>query len=301
MDQVKTPKRAMLGSAILCAVVVTVLCVVSAMRASGQAQVQSAPVFCTTDYYPPTRTLVVHVTNNTGKDIMGYYLVVQKKLPNGSLAPQGNEFMGQYADMLDPWAHVQTSKDPEKYEREWESRSEGVFHPGATRDISLAGVDDSDVVVSATVLFYVDGSFDQHDGDRFKRMLATRQGQLLGKKETDKIIRDVLADLTNEHPCAAVIAALAKMVGQSLDDASQDILSNFPQSRREEALRTGINNMRLIQMKAARKMGTPSEQPMTERERLLEFVERQEKQVELMTPQCHLDIDLKAVASESTK
>ena len=274
-------------------VVVTVFCVVSAIRASGQAQVQSVPVVFTTDYYAQTRTLIVHATNNSGKDIMGYYLVVQKKLPNGSLAPQGNEFMGQYADMLDAWAYVQTSKDPERYERQWESRSEGIFHAGASRDISLTGVDDANVVVSAAVLFYVDESFDQHDADRFNRMLATRQGDLFGKKETDKIIRDVLADPTNEHPCAAVIAALAKMVGQSLGDASQDIFSNFPQSRKEEALRTGINNMRLIQTMAAKKMGAPSEQNMTERERLLGFVERQEKQVELMTPQCHLEIALK--------
>ena len=271
------------------------------MRTSGQAQVQSVPVFFTTDYYAQTKTLIVHATNNSGKDIMGYYLVVQKKLANGSLAPQGNEFMGQYADMLDAWAYVQTSKDPEKYEHQWESRSEGVFHAGAARNISLAGVDDPNVVVSAAVLFYVDGSFDQHHGDRLNRMLATRQGDLFGKKETDKIIRDVLADPTNEHPCAAVIAALAKMVGQSLGDASQDILSNFPQSRREESLRTGINNMRLIQMRAAKKLGTPSEQNMTERERLLEFVERQEKQVELMTPHCHLEITLKAVAQDSAK
>ena len=281
--------------------VVTVLCVVSAIRTSGQAQVQCVPVFFTTDYYAQTRTLIVHATNNSGKDIMGYYLLVQKKLPNGSLAPQRDEFMRQYADMLESWAYVKTSKDPEKYERQWESRSEGVFHAGASRDISLAGVDDRDVVVSVAVLFYVDGSFDQHDGDRFNRMLATRQGSLFGKQKSDKIIRDVLADPANEHPCAAVIAALAKMVGQSLGDASQDIFNNFPQSRREEALRTGINNMRLIQTMAAKKMGTPSEQNMTERERLLKFVERQEKQVELMTPQCHLEISLKAVAPDSAK
>lgn len=274
-------------------VVVTVFCVVSAIRASGQAQVQSVPVVFTTDYYAQTRTLIVHATNNSGKDIMGYYLVVQKKLPNGSLAPQGNEFMGQYADMLDAWAYVQTSKDPERYERQWESRGEGIFHAGASRDISLAGVDDANVVVSAAVLFYVDESFDQHDADRFNRMLATRQGDLFGKKETDKIIRDVLADPTNEHPCAAVITALAKMVGQSLADTSGDIFSNLPQSRREEALRTGINNMRFVQTMAAKKMGAPSQQNMTERERLVEFVERQEKQVELMTPQCHLEIALK--------
>lgn len=120
--------------------VVTVLCVVSAIRASGQARVQSVPVVFTTDYYAQTKTLIVHATNNSGKDIMGYYLVVQKKLPNGSLAPQGNEFMGQYADMLDAWAYVQTSKDPERYERQWESRSGGIFHAGASRDISLAAL-----------------------------------------------------------------------------------------------------------------------------------------------------------------
>jgi len=279
-------------------VVVIVLWVVSAMPTSGQAQVQSVPVFFTTDYYAQTRTLIVHATNNSGKDIMGYYLLVQKKLSNGNLAPQGNEFMGQYADMLDAWAYVQSSKDPERYERQWESRSGGVFHSGATRDINLTGVDDANVVVSAAVIFYADGSFDQHDNDRFNRLLVTRQRDLLGKKETDKIIRDMLADETNEHPCAAVIAVLAKEVGQSLGDASQDPLRDW---RREEGLRTGINNMRLIQMVAAKKLGTPSEQNMTERERLLEFVERQEKQVELMTPQCHLEIALKAVAADSAK
>jgi hypothetical protein len=272
-------------------VTVVALCVALTPRAY-QAQAQNVPVFFATDYYAPTRTLIVHATNSSGKDIMGYYLVVQKKLSNGSLAPQKSEFMGQYADVLDAWAYVQTSKDPERYERQWESKSEGVFHAGATRDINLTGVDDPNVVVSSAVIFYADGSFDQHDGGRFNRMLATRQGNLFGKKETDKIIRDVLADPANEHPCAAVIAALANAVGQSLGDASQDILSNFPQSRREEALRTGIANMRLIQMGAAKKIGSPSERNLTERERLTLFVERQERQVELITPQCHLEISV---------
>lgn len=273
--------------------ILAVLCIASAIRTSGQAQVQDVPVFFATDYYAPTRTLVVHATNSSGKDIMGYYLVVQKKLSNGSLVPQRSEFMGQYADMLDAWAYVQTSKDPDRYERQWESRSGGVFHAGATRDINLTGVDDPNVVVSSAVIFYADGSFDQHDDDRFNRMLETRQGNLFGKKETDKNIRDVLADPANEHPCAAVIAALAKEVGQSLGDASQDVLSNFLQSRGEEALRTGIANMRLIQMAAAKRTGSPSEQNLTERERLTLFVERQERQVELMTRHCHLEIALK--------
>ena len=270
-------------------VIVVALCVALTPRAY-QAQAQNVPVFFATDYYAPTRTLIVHATNRSSKDIMGYYLVVQKKLSNGSLAPQESEFMGQYADMLDAWAYVQTSKDPERHERQWESRSEGVFHAGATRDINLTGVDDPSVVVSSAVIFYADGSFEQHDENRFNSMLATRQGNLFGKKETDKIIRDALADPANEHPCTAVIAALAKEVGQSLGDASQDILSNFPQSRREEALRTGIVNMRLIQMEASKKMGSPSEKNLTERERLTLFVERQERQVELITPQCHLEI-----------
>jgi hypothetical protein len=51
--------------------------------------------------------------------------------------------------------------------------------------------------------------------------------------------------------------------------------------------------MRLIQMAAAKRTGSPSEQNLTERERLTLFVERQERQVELMTPHCHLEIALK--------
>jgi hypothetical protein len=44
---------------------------------------------------------------------------------------------------------------------------------------------------------------------------------------------------------------------------------------------------------AAHNIGAPSEKDKTERERLLQFVEKQEKLVELITPQCHLEIALK--------
>jgi hypothetical protein len=57
-------------------------------------------------------------------------------------------------------------------------------------------------------------------------------------------------------------------------------------------LQAGISNMQIVQRMAAQNMGTHSEKDKTERERLTLFVEKQEKQVELITPQCHLEIAL---------
>ena len=65
------------------------------------------------------------------------------------------------------------------------------------------------------------------------------------------------------------------------------------ESGQVDSLRAGINNVRMVQRSAARNFGGPSEQGKTERERLTLFVEKQEKVVELITPQCHLEISLK--------
>ena len=53
---------------------------------SGVAQVetQSVPVPITTDYRAETKTLVLHATNNSGKEIDGYYISIRYRLPNGT-------------------------------------------------------------------------------------------------------------------------------------------------------------------------------------------------------------------------
>jgi len=46
---------------------------------------------------------------------------------------------------------------------------------------------------------------DEQDKDAFKRVLAHRQGQLQQMKEEDELIRNALADPTNDHPVAMVL------------------------------------------------------------------------------------------------
>jgi hypothetical protein len=64
-------------------------------------------------------------------------------------------------------------------------------------------------------------------------------------------------------------------------------------------LQGNIYMLRLIQEQAAKNWGAPSEVGKTERERLVQYLEMQEKRIELMTPQCHLEISLKAAVMDS--
>jgi hypothetical protein len=122
-------------------------------------------------------------------------------------------------------------------------------------------------------------------------MLGRRQSQLLGMKKVDEIVRAALADTTNDHPTPAAITELAKAAAEPMahnPDSPYDA-----ESEEVGFLQAGISNMRMVQRMAAQNMGGPSEKDKTERERLTLFVERQEKQVELITPHCHLEIALK--------
>jgi hypothetical protein len=54
-----------------------------------------------------------------------------------------------------------------------------------------------------------------------------------------------------------------------------------------------ITMLRAIQEKALKNWGTPSEVGKTELELLIQYVQKQKKRIELMTPQCHLEIEMK--------
>jgi hypothetical protein len=148
-----------------------------------------------------------------------------------------------------------------------------------------------DVVITADVVFYADGTFDQQNEDQFKRMVARRQSQLLAMKKVNEIVRAALSDSANDHPTEAAITELAKATAEEMaHNPDGPYNMEFEQI---ESLRAGISKVRTVQRMAAHNIGAPSEKDKTERERLLQFVEKQEKRVELITPQCHLEIALK--------
>jgi hypothetical protein len=66
----------------------TLLCIALTPRASEpqgvQKQVQNVPMAVTWNYYPQAKTLVLHLTNNSGKDITAYNVSLRNKYADGT-------------------------------------------------------------------------------------------------------------------------------------------------------------------------------------------------------------------------
>jgi hypothetical protein len=260
--------------------IVAVLCVAAfGIRTSGQ----TVPVVVTSDYYAQPKVLVLHILNNSGKDITGYTIIIRHKRADGTLDENGRSEHTE--DMLNLLIISQMAKEPAASEsvrqqnignRVFASKGHGIFLAGETRDITLTGIDSgSDVDAIAGAVFYTDGSYDQQDKDAFKRALTNRQGSLQQMKEEDELIRNALSDSTNEHPVAAVLMELNKRRVEAMSKPNHGFLPPMNPSNLENLQRYG------------------PPKGMTERERLIQYVDEQEKRVELITPHCHLEIALK--------
>lgn len=294
--------------------VVTVLCVAAfTIRTSGQTTTTydgtSTPpiptvqgellktlpaVVITSDYYAQPKVLVLHALNNSGKDIVGYTFITRYKKPDGTI-DQG--VRGEYTtDMLSMLITAQMAKDPGASEsirgedsanKSFNDAGNGIFFAGQTRDTTLTGINSaSEQDITAGVVFYADSTYDQQDEDAFKRMLADRQHQLQQMKDTNELIRNALADEANADPVAVVLTQLNKRRVEEMDKPGQ----RFPMDLSDSELRSMQQPIGYGPMKGK-----------TERERLTQYVKEQEKRVELMTPHCHLEIALKAVAPDSAK
>src|SRR5260370_24522776 len=88
----------------------TVLCLAFGIRTSGQALAQKVPVVITSDYYALPKVLVLHALNNTGKDIVGYTIVIRPKKPDGTIDQRSRG--ENTTDMLGALIASQLAKDP---------------------------------------------------------------------------------------------------------------------------------------------------------------------------------------------
>ena len=270
--------------------ILAVLCVAFSLGASS-AQGQTVPVVITSDYYAQPKVLVLHALNNSGKDITGYTIIIRHKKADGRLDENGRS--AHMEDMLGVLIINEMAKDPGASEgiREQNSgtaifpKDHGIFLAGTTRDLTMTGIESgSDLDTIAGAVFYNDGTYDEQDKDALKRALTNRQGSLQQMKEEDELIRNALADAKNEHPIAVVLTEMNKRRVEQMNKPGPQ----FPMD---------IQNLRRMQEPIA--YG-----PMkgkNERERLTQYVEEQEKKVELMTPHCHLEIALNAAASDSAR
>src|SRR5260370_34254628 len=150
-------------------------------------------------------------------------MIIRHKNADGTLEENGRS--ETTSDMLNVLIISQMAKDPTASERirqqnignSYFPAGTGIFTAGENRDMTLTGINSgSELDVVAGVVFYTDGTYDQTDDDAFKRLLAMRQGGLQEMKDTNELIRNALADTTNEHPVAAVLTKFNKIRGAAM-------------------------------------------------------------------------------------
>jgi len=255
-------------------------------EASGQMQVQkqvqTVPVAVTWNYYPQPKSLVLHLVNNSGKDITGFNITTKNKYADGMHDRDGSP---HFYDMLRRLVEIQTAKDPAAVVRRDQELGNGIFLAGATRDVVLPEAKEiSDTEAVADVVFYADTSFGEQNTDAFKLMLTSRQGQLLTVKKVNGAIENALADKADDHPTAAAEAELTKLsVTSAVEYATfKDGQQYDPEARIQWRLQIEMRNLESY---------VQSEQKATtERDRLTQYGEYLKKEIEVLTPHCHLEI-----------
>jgi hypothetical protein len=276
---------------ILCASSLALLCcelsrgqtVPPATPAPGGADLQSVPLAVTWNYYPQPKSLVLHLVNNSGKNITSYNISVKNKYTDGT-HDDPCCLQHQY-NMLNRQIEIETAKDPAAQERRERELGDGVMFAGAERDVVLHETKDvSDVEAVADVVFYSDATFDEQNADAFRLMLAQRQRRLLIIKKVISAIDGALANKADDHPSAAALAELTKIqVDQTVKYAVyQTGMQYDPEKGLQFQLMLDIQNLQHYVQ--AEQKGT------TERDRLTQYGEFLKKEVEALTPHCHLEI-----------
>jgi hypothetical protein len=248
-----------------------------------QPPAQKGQVTLTWNYYPQPKSLVLHLVNNSGKNITSYNLSVKNKYSDGT---QDDPccLRHQY-NMLNRQIEIETAKDPVAQERRERELGDGVMFVGATRDVVLHETKDvSDVEAVADVVFYSDATFDEQNAEAFRLMLADRQRQLLIDKEVIQSIDNALANKADDHPGAAALTELTKIAVEQTVKYSryQEGAQYDPEKGQQYHLQMEIGNLQYNLQR--------EQKATTERDRLAEYREYLGKVVQVLTPQCRLEI-----------
>ncbi|MGC1619156.1 MAG: hypothetical protein WA765_11775 [Candidatus Acidiferrum sp.] len=257
--------------------------ITTAPSRSARAQVQNVPVALTWNYYPQPKTLVLHLTNNSGKDITAFSIAGKKTYTDG----RSND-LHQVYNILSRLVEIQTAKDQNLAARRDRKSGNGIFLAGTTRDEVLPEPRDtndiSNVEAVVDVVFYSDGTFDEQNTDTFKVMLAGRQRQLLIDKEVIQAIDHALANQADDHPGAAALTELTKNAVEQTVKYSryQEGAQYDPEKGQQYLLQMAIGNLQYNLQR--------EQKATTERDRLTDYRGYQSEVVEVLTPQCHLEI-----------
>ena len=267
-------------------------------------------------YDPQDKIVILHLMNNSGKDVTAFNISIAEKYADGSTSYVDGRTPGIHdhqmmQDMLLMMVNLQMGRAagarlgsglvvaragtaPVKEGLEQQIMSEqmrqdlngsGTFAGGTSRDyIDHVSKDVSDIEAAVDVVAYADGTAQVLDNERgFKQMMAERKGQLLAMQKVTEVVEGVLADPMVTNPFDDAVEKLA-----ALADSTEKLQHGSPEDPESNAARHLQSYLRNFQAMQKSKHWSTN---MTDRDWLQQYVDSQQKRIELMKPHCELAVE----------
>jgi len=228
-------------------------------------------------YDPAQKAVILHLVNNSHKDVTAFNISILEKYADGSTSyldgtPSNIHDHQLMEDMLGLLINIQLGVSP--------GSGRGTFVAGTSRDYpDFVGKDVSGIDAVVDVVAYADGSADVLDNDRaFRNLTAERKGRLLAMEKVTDVIKRALADAMVSDPVSAALNELlpfAESLGAKTKNRSPEVAENNVARN----LQGDIQNLQRMQQE---KMSG------TERQSLERYVEYLERMIGLLKPHCEL-------------
>jgi len=254
-------------------------------------------------YEPQAKVVILHLVNNSHKDVTAFNISIAEKYADGTTSYVDGRVPGIHdhqmmEDLLGHLINAQSGKRTEAivpevgggnaYEKIMHQQMiqnlQVTFAAGTNRDqIDFVTKDVSDIDAIVDVVAYADGTAQLVDNDRaFKNLVAERKGPVLAMEKMIEVVKGVLADPMVTSPFDAALRQLIPLA------ESANVKNGSPEDPEHEA---GVHLRMAVQDFQSMQRPLWSRITMTEREWLTQYVQSQEKRIELMKRHCELAVE----------
>lgn len=254
-------------------------------------------------YEPQAKVVILHLVNNSPKDVTAFNISIAEKYADGTTSYVDGRAPGIHdhqmmEDLLGNLINAQLGKRTEAivpevaggnaYEKIMRQQMiqslQVTFAAGTSRDqIDFVTKEVSDIDAIVDVVAYADGTAQVVDNDRaFRNLVAERKGPVLAMEKMIEVVKGVLADPMVTSPFDAALRQLIPLA------ESANVKNGSPEDPEHEAavhLRMTVQDFQSMQRSVWSRI------TMTEREWLTQYVQSQEKLIELMKPHCELAVE----------
>jgi len=254
-------------------------------------------------YEPQAKVVILHLVNNSHKDVTAFNISIVEKYADGTTSYVDGRVPGIHdhqmmEDLLGHLINAQSGKRTEAivpevaggnaYEKIMRQQMiqnlQVTFAAGTNRDqIDFVTKDVSDIDAIVDVVAYADGTAQVVDNDRaFRNLVAERKGPVLAMEKMIEVVKGVLADPMVTSPFDAALRQLIPLA------ESANVKNGSPEDPEHEA---GVHLRMAVQDFQSMQRPLWSRITMTEREWLTQYVQSQEKLIELLKPHCELAVE----------